>query len=49
MIHDLMKYLLLLVALMVLAIIGAFLNGQMETPTERQDNAEAIIDYQATA
>ena len=43
-----MKYLILLVLLFVIAILGAYLNSQTETPTENQDNVRTIIELQVT-
>ena len=43
-----MKYLILLVLLFVIAILGAYLNSQKETPTENQDNVRTIIELQVT-
>ncbi len=43
-----MKYLLLLGLLFVIAVLGAYLNGQTETPTENQDNVRAITELPAT-
>ena len=41
-----MKYLLLLGLLFVVAVLGAYLNGQTETPTENQDNVRRITKLQ---
>ena len=38
-----MKYLILLIALFVVGILAAFINGQEETPTENLDNVRHII------
>ena len=43
-----MKYLILLVLLFVIAILGAYLNSQTETPTENQDNVRTIIELHVT-
>ncbi len=44
-----MKYLLLLGLLFVVAVLGAYMNGQTETPTENQDNVKAITELRTTA
>lgn len=38
-----MKYLILLIALFVVGILAAFINGQEETPTENLDNVRHTI------
>ncbi|QNI53723.1 hypothetical protein SynBIOSE41_01202 [Synechococcus sp. BIOS-E4-1] len=43
-----MKYLLLLGLLFVVAVLGAYMNGQTETPTENQDNVKAITELRTT-
>ena len=40
-----MKYLILLIALFAIAIVGAFLAGQEETPTENLDNVKIKIEH----
>ena len=44
-----MKYLLLLGLLFVIAVLGAYLNGQSETPTENQDNVRGITELPVKA
>jgi len=44
-----MKYLLLLGLLFAIAVLGAFINGQSETPTENQDNVKTFPRTQAIA
>ena len=40
-----MKYLILLIVLFAIAVIGAFLAGQEETPTENLDNVKIRIEH----
>ena len=42
-----MKYLLLLGVLFVVAVLGAYINGQSETPTENQDNVKMTTQFGA--
>ena len=39
-----MKYLFLLIFLFAIAVIGAFLAGQEETPTENLDNVNIRVE-----
>ena len=40
-----MKYLILLIVLFSIAVVGAFLAGQEETPTENLDNVKIRIEH----
>lgn len=40
-----MKYLFLLIILFSIAVIGAFLSGQEETPTENLDNVKIRTEH----
>ena len=40
-----MKYLILLIVLFAIAVVGAFLAGQEETPTENLDNVKIRIEH----
>lgn len=40
-----MKYLFLLIVLFAIAVVGAFLAGQEETPTENLDNVKIRIEH----
>ena len=40
-----MRYLFVLIALFAMAVVGAFLAGQEETPTENLDNVKIKMEH----